>query len=69
MEMKTACQIVQDFADERGLGILEGLEEMSQHLDYISDRERVAYRMFMRAGAQMFAPVEEPYSPFVSVGS
>jgi len=59
MEMKTACQIVQDFADERGLGLLEGLEEMSQHLDYISDRERIAFRMFMRAGQQMFAPREE----------
>ena len=69
MEMKTACEIVQDFADERGLGILEGLQEMQDHLDYISDRERVAYRMFMRAGAQMFAPVEEPYSPYVSMGS
>jgi hypothetical protein len=59
MEMKTACEIVQDFADERGLGLLEGLEEMSQHLDYISDRERIAFRMFMRAGQQMFAPREE----------
>lgn len=69
MEMKTACQIVQDFADERGLGILEGLQEMQDHLDYISDRERIAYRMFMRAGQQMFAPVDEPYSPYVTVGS
>ena len=59
MEMKTACQIVQDFADERGLGILEGLQEMQDHLEYISDRERIAYRMFMRAGQQMFAPREE----------
>ena len=69
MEMKTACEIVQDFADERGLGLLEGLEEMSQHLDYITDRERVAFRMFMRAGQEMFKPVEEPYSPYVSMGS
>jgi hypothetical protein len=69
MEMKTACQIVQDFADERGLGILEGLQEMQDHLDYISDRERIAYRMFMRAGQEMFKPADEPYSPYVSVGS
>ena len=69
MEMKTACEIVQDFADSRGLGLLEGLEEMSQHLDYISEREVIAFRMFMRAGQKMFAPVDEPYSPYVSMGS
>jgi len=69
MEMKTACQIVQDFADSRGLGILEGLQEMGDHLDYISDRERVAYRLFMAAGRKMMAPVDEPYSPYVTVGS
>jgi hypothetical protein len=69
MEMKTACGIVQDFADSRGLGLLEGLEEMGQHLDYISEREVIAYRMFMRAGQQMMAPREEPYSPFGTVGS
>ncbi len=56
MEMKTACYIVQEFANERGMDILEGLEEMRAHLDYISDMERVAYRMFMRAGELMFAP-------------
>ena len=69
MEMKTACEIVQDFADSRGLGLLEGLQEMGEHLDYISEREVIAYRMFMRAGAMMMAPKDEPYSPFVSVGS
>lgn len=69
MEMKTACGIVQDFADSRGLGLLEGLEEMSQHLDYISEREVIAYRMFMRAGQEMFKPLDEPYSPYATVGS
>lgn len=69
MEMKTACGIVQDFADSRGLGLLEGLEEMAQHLDYISEREVTAYRMFMRAGALMMAPRAEPYNPFNTVGS
>ena len=58
MEMKTACYIVQEFANERGMDILEGLQEMQAHIDYISDMERVAYRMFMRAGQQMFATRE-----------
>jgi len=69
MEMKTACQIVQDFADSRGLGLLEGLQEMGDHLDYISEQEVRAYRMFMRAGREMMKPVDEPYNPYGTVGS
>ena len=57
MEIAAAIEIIDDKRAEYGLGFLEMLIEMGTMLanDELSDRETVAYRVFMREGRKLFA--------------
>ena len=50
-----ACYTVQLVAAERGEGLLETLQYMSENLDDFKPNERTAFRIFMSLGSQMFA--------------
>ncbi len=58
MDIKTAVKHVSDLADENGIPVLEQLMDMQANLDMYSQESRIAYRVFMIAGAAMFAPVD-----------
>ena len=58
MDIKTAVEHVKDLADENGIPVLEQLMDMQANLDMYSKESRIAYRVFMVAGAAMFAPVD-----------
>ena len=58
MDIKTAVEHVKDLADENGIPVLEQLMDMQDNLDMYSKESRCAYRVFMVAGAAMFAPVD-----------
>jgi hypothetical protein len=58
MDIKTAVEHVKLLADENGIPVLEQLMDMQANLDMYSKESRVAYRVFMVAGAAMFAPVD-----------
>jgi hypothetical protein len=58
MDIATAVAHVKDLADENGIPVLEQLMDMQANLDMYSKESRVAYRVFMVAGAAMFAPVD-----------
>ena len=58
MNIKTAVEHVKDLADENGIPVLEQLMDMQANLDMYSKESRIAYRVFMIAGAAMFAPVD-----------
>lgn len=55
MDIKTAIEILEDIAADHGTGMLDTLIYMRDNLDDFSDREVVAFRVFMREGARMFA--------------
>ena len=55
MELKEACQIVQDYADRQGLPFLEALMSMEADWDELDRQDRTAFIMVMKAGAKMFA--------------
>jgi hypothetical protein len=58
MDIKTAVEHVKLLADENGIPVLEQLMDMQDNLDMYSKESRIAYRVFMVAGAAMFAPVD-----------
>lgn len=59
MQLSEACDIIQDLSVEHGEGVIELLTYMRDNLDDFSEREVIAFRLFMRAGYEMFRPVEE----------
>jgi hypothetical protein len=58
MDIKTAVAHVSQLAEQNGLPVLEQLMDMQANLDMYSKESRIAYRVFMIAGAAMFAPVD-----------
>ena len=59
MELSDACKIVTDYAElHTGGDVLAGLKDMEACWDDLDKEDRVAYTMFMRAGGEMFAPVD-----------
>jgi hypothetical protein len=58
MEIAAAVQHVSDLAEANGIPVLEQLMDMQDNLDMYSKESRIAYRVFMVAGAAMFAPVD-----------
>jgi hypothetical protein len=58
MDIKTAVEHVSELANQNGQPVLEQLMDMQANLDMYSKESRVAYRVFMIAGAAMFAPVD-----------
>ena len=58
MDIATAIAHVKLLADENGIPVLEQLMDMQANLDMYSKESRIAYRVFMIAGAAMFAPVD-----------
>jgi hypothetical protein len=58
MDIKTAVEHVSELANQNGIPVLEQLMDMQANLDMYSKESRVAYRVFMVAGAAMFAPVD-----------
>ena len=59
MNLGQACKVVKEFADEQAGGdLLEGARLMDIHeeLGLLTGEQRLAIRMFMTAGAAMFAP-------------
>lgn len=58
MDIATAVAHVRDLADDRGVAVLEQLMDMQANLPMYSRESRCAYRVFMIAGAAMFAPVD-----------
>jgi len=58
MDIATAVKHVSDLADENGIPVLEQLMDMQANLYMYSKESRCAYRVFMIAGAAMFAPVD-----------
>ena len=58
MDIATAVAHVKLLADENGIPVLEQLMDMQDNLDMYSMESRCAYRVFMIAGAAMFAPVD-----------
>ena len=58
MEIKEAVARVSALAEVNGIPVLEQLMDMSDNLPMYSRESRIAYRVFMLAGAAMFAPVD-----------
>ena len=58
MDIATAVAHVSKLAADNGHGVLEQLQDMQSNLDMYSQESRIAYRVFMIAGAAMFAPVD-----------
>jgi hypothetical protein len=59
MEIKEAVTRVSSLAEANGIPVLEQLMDMQDNLDMYSRESRIAYRVFMIAGAAMFAPVDK----------
>ena len=57
MELTQATASIQQSADQNGLGFLEQLMEMADNLQEYNRVSRIAYRVVMQAGNEMFAPV------------
>jgi hypothetical protein len=58
MDIATAVAHVKDLAEQNGIPVLEQLMDMQDNLPMYSKESRCAYRVFMIAGAAMFAPVD-----------
>ena len=59
MELSDACKFVAEYADiHTGGDVLAGLKDMQACWDDLDKTDRVAYTMFMKAGREMFAPVD-----------
>lgn len=57
MEIATAIKILQKEAEFLGLGFLETLEDIQKEGSMVySERVMIAFRVFVREGAKMFAP-------------
>ena len=59
MDIKAAVEHVAQLAEQNGIPVLEQLMAMQDNLDMYSKESRIAYRIFMVAGAAMFAPVDK----------
>jgi hypothetical protein len=58
MEIATAIRILEKEAEFLGLGFLETLEDIQKEGSMVySDRVMAAFRVFMREGSKLFAPV------------
>ena len=57
MDNAKACDIINEVSNRLGLPFLETLMYMGDHLDEFWDDEQRAFRMVMRAGQELFAPV------------
>jgi len=61
MELADACALVTEYAEiHTGGDVLAGLKDMAACWDDLDKADRVAYTMFMKAGREMFAPVDSP---------
>lgn len=58
MNISEACEVITDLAKDHGEGVLETLIYMRDNLEDFSDREVLAFRLFMNAGYEMFKPRE-----------
>ena len=58
MDIARAVAHVARLAADNSIGVLEQLQDMQANLDMYSKESRIAYRVFMIAGAAMFAPVD-----------
>ena len=58
MEIKQAVERISELAEQNGQPVLEQLMAMQDDLYSYSKEDRIAYRVFMVAGAAMFAPVD-----------
>jgi hypothetical protein len=59
MELSDACKFVAEYAEiHTGGDVLAGLKDMQGCWDDLDKTDRVAYTMFMKAGREMFAPVD-----------
>jgi hypothetical protein len=57
MELSDACELVQHYAElHTGNDVLAALKDMQACYDDLDKEDRVAYNMFMAAGAEMFKP-------------
>jgi hypothetical protein len=60
MDLADACLLVTEYADIHTDGdVLAGLKDMAACWDDLDKADRVAYTMFMKAGREMFAPVDK----------
>ena len=57
MTLSEACEILETAAKDRGLLLLDFLEEVRDHTDDYTLTIQDAFRVFARAHSQMFAPV------------
>lgn len=57
MNPAKACEIINEVSNRIGLGFLETLMHMSENIDEFWDDEQRAYRIVMRTGQELFAPV------------
>jgi len=58
MKLAEACDLITDLSQDHGSGVLETLVYMRDNLDDFSEREVLAFRIFMNAGYEMFKPME-----------
>lgn len=56
MNTQEAADIIEDIATDHGSFYLETLIYMGDHLDDFTEREVMAYRVFMAEAKQMFEP-------------
>ena len=60
MDISDACRLVTEYADLHcGGDVLAALTDMEFCYDDLDKEDRVAYTMFMKAGREMFAPVDK----------
>jgi len=58
MKLAEACNLITELSQDHGSGVLETLVYMRDNLDDFSEREVLAFRIFMNAGYEMFKPKE-----------
>jgi hypothetical protein len=56
MNIAQAIEIIEQYREQYGLGFLEALMEIRQNPEEVNERLLIAYRVFINAGQQMFAP-------------
>ena len=57
MSISEACEILETAAKDRGMLLLDFLQEVDRYTDDYTLSIQDAYHIFMRAGREMFAPV------------
>lgn len=56
MQIDQAIEIIEQYRGDYGIGFLEALIEMRQNPEEFSERQLIAYRVFMNDARQMFQP-------------